>query len=168
MIYTVLFIGIIIVVYNFVDLLTTQFLTDMLIMLWFYIYTGETVYTPEVSNDGKAVVFLDCNNECSRETDAVVVWNIHLLSENYDVTLSCRDGNCVSKNKEAELLKLEQEFTVINTTLGFQYYPIYQDALVGCVRTTNSCTENHYWLINGAGTIVNGYFVVGLYVAFNT
>ena len=68
----------------------------------------------------------------------------------------------MSKNKETELLKLEQEFTTTNPTLGFHYYPLYQDALVGCVRTTNSYNENHYWLINGVGMVINGMVVTTL------
>ena len=87
------------------------------------------------------------------ETGAVVVWNTHLFSENYDITISCQNDTCSSKNKDTELLKLDQELTMVNTTLGFQYYPIYQKALVGCIVTTDSCTENHYWMINGAGMV---------------
>ena len=117
------------------------------------LYIDEVGYIPEVSDDGKPIVSLDCNTKCSEEKDAVVVWNTHLLSENYDIIISCQNGNCTNKNEDTGLLKLEQELTMANTTLGFRYYPIYQDALVGCVVTADSCTENRYWIINGAGMI---------------
>ena len=100
------------------------------------------------------IISLNCN-KCSNHADVNVVWNIHLFSKNYNITVSCENDSCTSKNEHTELLNIEQDFTIGNTTLEFYYSLIYQESLVGCIATADNCTENQYWIINNPGNNYN-------------
>lgn len=63
--------------------------------------------------------------------------------------MSCQNDSCVSKNKDTELLQIAQEFTVINNSLTFHFDSVFQDSLVGCVMTTDNCTQYQYWIMVG-------------------
>lgn len=108
--------------------------------------------------DGIEIASLDCNTMCSGEADTVVVWNIHLMSLNYDISLSCNNGSCVSRNNDTELLNLEQNFVMFNNTLQFEFDRLYQDALVGCIATADNCTANRYWTMYSFGMYSNACF----------
>ena len=96
------------------------------------------------------IVSLHCNNKCSgQEADSDVVWNIHLLSVDYNITVSCHNGSCSGINEDTELLKLENDFIMANATLTFHFDLFYQKSLVGCVLSTDNCTENHFWIVDG-------------------
>ena len=98
------------------------------------------------------VISLDCDTKCSNQIDADVAWNIHLFSENYNITVSCHNDSCTSINENTKLLNIEQDFTMENTTLEFYHDFIYQDSLVGCIVTADNCTDNHFWVINNPGS----------------
>lgn len=82
-----------------------------------------------------------------------VIWNIHLFSRNYNITVSCQNDSCISNNEYTKLLNIEQDFTLRNGTLEFYYDLIYQDSLVGCIATADNCTENQFWVINSPGIV---------------
>ena len=101
------------------------------------------------SKNDKTKAVLRCNSDCSNNAVTDVVWNIHLLSRKYNITLSCHNNSCAGKNEDTKLLKLENRFTMVNNRLEFQWNHIYQDVLVGCIVTTGNCTYNKYWVVRG-------------------
>lgn len=107
----------------------------------------EYYFLRKQSDPTKAV--LSCNSNCSNNTVTDVVWNIHLLSRKYNITLSCRNNSCTGKNEDTKLLKLENHFIMVNNRLEFHWNYIYQDALVGCIVTTKDCTYNKFWIVQG-------------------
>ena len=109
---------------------------------------------------------LDCDTTCSGETGLVVEWNTHLLSENYNITISCQNDSCTSKNEETKLLNLEQDFTMDNYTLQFQPHLLYQDSLIGCIATADNCTAYRYWYIS-FGMFSNSCFVCYLHILYS-
>ena len=123
-------------------------------MFLFLLTTDETYYIPESKDEEAATVSLECNTDCPGQLTGsnIIEWNIHLFSLNYEVTVLCQKGGCVSKNEVTKLLKLENDFTVVDNTLKFNQSFVYQDALVGCVMTTpDNCITNHYWIIYNDG-----------------
>ena len=100
---------------------------------------------------------LDCDTTCSGET-GLVEWNTHLLSKNYNITISCQNDSCTSKNEETKLLNLEQDFTMDNNTLHILPHRLYQSSLIGCIATADNCTAYGYWYIS-YGMFSDSYFV---------
>ena len=93
---------------------------------------------------------LRCDATCPNQTASDVVWNIHIMSFNYDITLSCRNNNCTSKNEFTRFLQLEQEFTTdSNNTLQLYFSQYFHDSLMGCVVTAGDCVNATYWTIHG-------------------
>ena len=101
------------------------------------------------------------------EADIDVVWNIHLFSANYDISLSCHNESCISKNEDTKLLNLEQNFVMINNTLQFYYDRFYQDALVGCIATADNCTANRYWKMDSFGMYSNACFTTYVCILYS-
>ena len=67
--------------------------------------------------------------------------------------MTCHNGSCVGINEETKLLRLEDDIIMADNTLEFYFRYLYQDALVGCILTTDdNCTENYYWIVNYGGS----------------
>jgi len=99
------------------------------------------------------IFHLTCDVSCPNQTVSDVVWNVHLLSQSYNIALSCRNNNCTSRNEQTRLLQLEQQFTIdSNNSLNFHFFNIYHSSLMGCVVTTGDCLETSYWTVQG-GTL---------------
>ena len=116
--------------------------------------------------DNFEIISLDCDTKCSNQTDVDVVWNIHLFSKNYNLTVSCHNDSCTSINEYTKLLNIEQDFTMENTTLEFYHDFIYQDLLVGCIVTADNCRENQFWVIYSTGIIVCVYALYLICICF--
>jgi len=96
------------------------------------------------------VLNVSCPASCPNQTASDVQWNIHLMSQNYTITVYCYDnGTCVNKNHLTSLLDITGDFTVVNSRLQFSHKAIYEDAYVGCVVRTNDCLSTQYYLITG-------------------
>ena len=122
----------------------------------FLLFVDLKFTAPQDSDNGRFA--LGCQAACPNQTDSDVVWNIHLLSNHYDISLSCHGNNCTSDNQYTTLLQLEQEFTTdSNNTLHFHFSYIYEKAMMGCVVNTGDCLSASYWLIHG------GKFCSGLH-----
>ena len=96
---------------------------------------------------------IDCDTKCSNQTDLNLVWNVHILSENYNITVQCQNNICTGINNYTKLLNIEQDFTMQNNTLRFFNDFLYEDSLVGCIATANNCTENHFWIVDDLGIV---------------
>ena len=93
---------------------------------------------------------LDCDASCPNQTASDVVWNVHLLSFGYNISLSCRNNYCTSNNDYTRLLQLEQDFSVDSSnTLWFHFSPLYEKALMGCVVNVGDCLKTTYYLVSG-------------------
>ena len=112
-----------------------------------FIYIDEKFHV----QDDYEYISLDCDNKCSNQTDVNVVWNIHLLSQNYNITVQCQNDSCTGINNYTKLLNIEQEFIMKDSSLGYLSDFLYEDALVGCIATADNCTENHFWRVKNLG-----------------
>jgi len=96
------------------------------------------------------IVNVSCPAGCPIETVSDVLWYIHLMSQNYFITVYCyNNGTCVNKNHLTSLLDITSDFTVVNNQLQFYHKAIYEDAYIGCVVRTNSCLDSQYYHIRG-------------------
>lgn len=119
--------------------------------LHYIYYIDETWYDPKKD----FLISLECNTKCPQQNNSDVMWNFHLLSMNYNITIVCHNNSCTGINEDTKLLKLEHDFTMINNTLTFHHKKLYQDALVGCVvMNTDNCTDKEYRIIQHGGIIV--------------
>ena len=115
-----------------------------------YIFIRYLLYVDEIFHvqDDYEYISLDCDNKCSNVN---VVWNIHLLSQNYNITVQCQNDSCTGISNYTKLLNIEQDFIMENSSLGYLNDHLFDDALVGCIATADNCTENHFWIVNDLG-----------------
>ena len=110
-------------------------------------YIDERVH----SQDEYEYFSIDCVTKCINHTDLNLVWNVHILSENYNITVRCQNDICTGINNYTKLLNIEQDFTMQNNTLRFLNDFLYEDSLVGCIATADNCTENRFWIVDDLG-----------------
>ena len=110
-------------------------------------------YTLTVGNDDIYERYaLVCYANCPNQTASDVVWNVHLVSFGYNISLSCPNNYCTSNNGYTRLLQLEQNFNIdSNNTLRFYFSPLYERALMGCVVTVGDClSTTYYYTVHGS------------------
>ncbi|XP_065920975.1 platelet-derived growth factor receptor alpha-like isoform X2 [Dysidea avara] len=76
-----------------------------------------------------------------------VLWSIHLLSRNYNITVYCyNNGTCVNSNHLTSLLDITRDFTVANNQLHFRYNVIYENSFIGCIGCLQHIINGGLWI----------------------
>ena len=89
-------------------------------------------------------VTLSCPASCPISD---VLWSIHLLSRNYNITVHCyNNGTCISRNHLTSLLGINGDFTAGNSQLHFLYNVIYESAFVGCIGCMQHIINGGLWV----------------------